>query len=98
MNILTPLKAVLVPDSTSTASQKSFKPRKLNRFASLDCDIDEVEEAEQSGEATLTQNVPGVVVSPSTDLVLDDDELAQWIELSLFIYVSLGVMPRNSYH
>ena len=88
IRILAPLKAVGRVRGTTNESPSATNTRRVNVFASLGPEVDKALENDQ-----VQQIKPGERVSEDSDIaeaapVLDDDELGQWIELSIFIYVS----------
>lgn len=97
MRILQPLEAKVKPAPSSLSSPLgtvSFKPAS-NRFAALD-DIDSLCEAEENAvneenkeSINMESDISDQSLQPSSgDVLLQDDGLGEWIELSLYLYVS----------
>lgn len=51
--------------------------------------MDQAQEQDQDAQVPLAEDVLDDTVPSPAHPVLDDDDLGQWIELSLFIYVSV---------
>jgi hypothetical protein len=59
--------------------------------------LDQAQEQDQDTQAAVGEGALNDAVLPPADLVLEDDELGQWIEMSLFIYVSIHPMLCRAY-
>jgi hypothetical protein len=88
MRILKPLKAIGMVDGTTYNSPSATKAREVNVFAILGSEPHDSQDDDQSQQVRKTEIVFEASEIAQAAPVLDDDELGQWIELSIFIYVS----------
>lgn len=95
--ILSPLKAKANANSAVNESPTPSLSRRANVFDNLGSDLEQTSESDQIDQTVKMSEVSAKSDGSPAASVLDDDEFGQWIELSLFIYVSRRSKPDCEY-